>query len=420
MIEITREPRLSWFTDRTSTVLGGVSALLVLVWLLRGLVGLQQYSTTILLISFSTFLTGRVFKTETAQGSGRAISSFLGNLAVAFFGFIISIWFLGWIATLQNDTFPTILSSNVPSFAIGLVATGLAAYAVSRFSPRHKGGIPTKPAFLVSSGTGPAIEGNRLSVKRDTVGMPIKNEGQPVGCILLGDLSTSFDTPMGPVSAMLPGPVTTVGIPFQGRRLGADEVARMTGKPTRQLLAESGTRAGEVEIEKLKKAKGCRGVAMRVGPLVFDWDEERSKHERWLAKGSGESFVSIDGGSVSAKWNGSSLSLDEGTMKLMIGGDGFYYSPTEIKTISPLHTLQVTQDKITLDTGKFTLKISGDKVVFRTEQKTSATESKQLANDLRKLLTETAKKHVRDVMEGTPIDLSEMFATTQEALTIYE
>jgi hypothetical protein len=420
LIEIMRESKLSWFRNRTSRVLGGISAFLVLVWLLRGIVGLQPYSAAILFVSFSAFLVGRLFKTETGQGLGRAISSFLGNLAVAFFGFIISIWFLGWIASVQNDTFPTILSGRVPSFAIGLVASGLAAYAVSRFSPRHKGGIPTKPTFLVSSGSGPAIEGNRVMVKRDTVGMPIKSEGQPVGCILLGDLSTSFDTPMGPVSAMIPGPVTTVGIPFQGRKLGSDEVVRMTGKPARQLIAESGTRAGEVEVERLKKAKGCRGVAMRVGPLVFDWDEEHSHHDKWLAKGPGESYVSIDGPSVSAKWNGSSLSLDEGTMKLMVGSDGFSYSPMEIKTISPLHTLQVMQDKITLDTGKFTLKISGDKVILRTEQKTSATESKQLANDLRKLLTETAKKHVRDVMEGTPIDLSEMFATTQEALTIYE
>ena len=62
-------------------------------------------------------------------------------------------------------------------------------------------------------------------------------------------------------------------------------------------------------------------------------------------------------------------------MKLMVGSDSFSYSPTEIKTASPLHTLQVNQDKITLETGKFTLKISGYKVILRTEQKTSATES---------------------------------------------
>ncbi len=250
--------------------------------------------------------------------------------------------------------------------------------------------------------------------------MPIKTQGETVGGFLLGDLTTSFDTPMGPVTALLQGPVTTVGIPFQGRKLGGNEVVRMTGKSTRQLVEENSSRAQDVEVERLKKAQGCRGIAMRVGPLVFDWDEEQSTHQRWLAKGPGDSYVSIDGQIVSAKWNGSSLSIDGDTMRLMVGADSFSYSPREIITSSPLHTLQVTQDKIQLDTGKFTIKVSGDGVVLRTEQKTSATESKQLANDLRKLLTETAKKHVSDVMEGTPIELSEMFAATQEALIIYE
>jgi hypothetical protein len=420
LIEIGRESRLTWITRRTSTVLGGVSALLALVWLLRGFVGLQPLSTSILLASFGAFLLGRIFKTETNQGPGRAATSFLGNMAVAFFGFIISIWFLGWIASLQNSTFPTLLSSRVPDFAIGLVATGLAAYAISRFAPVHKRGTPAKPAILVPAGKGPVTGGNQVSVKQDTVGMPIKTRGETVGCFLLGDLSTSFDTPMGPVTALLQGPVTTVGIPFQGRKLGGDEVARITGKSTGQLVEENSSRAQDVEVERLKKAQGCRGIAMRVGPLVFDWDEEHSRHERWLSKGPGDSYVSIDGQTVSAKWNGSSLSIDGDTMKLMVGSDSFSYSPREIKTSSPLHTLQVTQDKIQLDTGKFTLKVSGDNITLRTEQKTSATESKQLANDLRKLLTETAKKHVSDVMEGTPIDLSDMFTSTQEALAIYE
>jgi branched-subunit amino acid aminotransferase/4-amino-4-deoxychorismate lyase len=103
-------------------------------------------------------------------------------------------------------------------------------------------------------------------------------------------------------------------------------------------------------------------------------------------------------------------------MKLGVGSDSFSYSPTEVKTASPLHSLRVTQGRITLDTRKFTLEVSGDNVVLRTEDKTSSTESKSLASDLRTLLTEAAKKQVKDVMEGTPIDLSEMLAATEEVL----
>jgi len=128
----------------------------------------------------------------------------------------------------------------------------------------------------------------------------------------------------------------------------------------------------------------------------------------------------IDGHRTTAKWNGSTLSLGDGSMELAVGSDSFSYSPAEVKTASPLHSLHVTQDKITLDTRKFTLKVLGDNVVFRTEDKTSRTESKALANDLRALLSEAAKKQVKDVMEETPIDLVEMLNTTEEVLAKYD
>jgi hypothetical protein len=127
--------------------------------------------------------------------------------------------------------------------------------------------------------------------------------------------------------------------------------------------------------------------------------------------------VRKDGFEITAKWNGSSLSFESGSMTLAVGSDSFSYSPFEVKTISPLHTLRVTQDKVSLDTRKFTLNISGDKVVLRAEDKTTSTDSKALADDLRALLTETAKGQVKDVMEGVPIDLSEMLTKTEEVLS---
>jgi hypothetical protein len=288
--------------------------------------------------------------------------------------------------------------------------------------------------------------GTKLAVRHDTVGMPIKGEGRTIGCVLMGDVSASFETPMGTVSAPLVGPVATTGIPFQGRRIGKDEAVKMTGKTPKELIEqfrvdstqwETPNRlpnvdfpfvhvredgfGRDVEVGPLKVHEGPDGEHVKIGSVAFDTDGRHShKHwkqgGRWIAKGAGDSYVRADALGVSAKWNGSSLSLNGDYMKLSTGSDSFSYSPNDIITASPLHTLQVRQDKITLDTRKFTLKISGDEVVLRTEDKTSSTKSNALAGDLRALLTETAKKQVRDVMEGVPIDLSEMLAATEEVL----
>src|SRR2546426_12160866 len=87
---------MSRATRRAAVTLGGISALLGVVWLIRGPLGIQQYSVTILLVGFGLFFLGRVLRTETNSGAGRALVSLLWNLLAAFVGIILSIWILGW------------------------------------------------------------------------------------------------------------------------------------------------------------------------------------------------------------------------------------------------------------------------------------------------------------------------------------
>src|SRR2546427_712994 len=403
---------------RIAGTFNGLSALLALVWLIRGPLGIQSSSTTLLLTAFGLFFAGRVLRTETNSGVGRALVSFLWNLMAGFVGIILSIWILGWIASLQSSAFPTMISSWVSDLVIGAIATGLGAYGVQKSGLARRAATP----FLVAEGRGRTMEETKLTVKQDTVGMPIRREGRTIGCVLLGEVSTSFKTPMGIVSASLSGPVTTVGIPFQGRTVTNDEALKMTGKEPDQLIEETTSRAANVDVGRIRVRDGCMGDRWKIGPLIFDWDGDGEHHpkERWLAKGTGNAYITTNGHRATAKWNGSTLSVGDGLMELSAGSDSFSYSAAEVKTASPLHTLRVTEDKITLDIRKFTLKVSGDTVILRTEDKTNRTESKSLANDLRSLLTETAKKQVRDVMEGTPIDIGDMLNTTEEALAKYD
>lgn len=446
MIEIGQESRLSWATKKTSDALGGMAALLLLVWLIRGSLGIQQYSTQTLFAAFALIFLDRVFKTKVSVGTGRAISSLLFNLAAASIIIILLIWFLAWIASIQSSAFPTSISSRVPDLVIAAIATGLGAYAAHKFSPPRRRTTPSLPPFVVAEGRGPARGGTGLAVKHVTVGIPIRGEGRTVGCVLLGDVTASFETPMGTVDASLVGPIVTVGIPFQGRRMSKEETVKMTGKTPKGLVEQFRADSAlwetpdgqysvdlpflrvredsfgeDVEVGPIRVHEGPDGEHVKIGSITIDSDGHHSRrrwvpHGRWVVKGAGDSYVRADAHRVSAKWNGNSLFLDGDYMKLSAGSDSFSYSPNEITTTSPLHTLQVRQDKITLDTRKFTLRVFGDEVVLRTEDKTSSTKSKALASDLRALLTETAKKQVRDVMEGIPIDFSEMLTTTEKAL----
>src|SRR6266487_4138496 len=229
---------------RIAGTFSGLSALLALVWLIRGPLGIQSFSTTLLLTAFGLFFAGRVLRTETNSGVGRALVSLLWNLTAGFVGIILSIWILGWIASLQSSIFPTMISSWVSDLVIGAIATGLGAYGVQKSGLARRAVTP----FLVAEGRGPTMKGTNLTVKQDTVGMP-----------------------------------------FQGRTVTNDEALKMTGKEPDQLIEETTSRAANVDVGRIRIRDGCMGDRWRIGPLIFDWDGDGEHHpkERWLAKGTG-------------------------------------------------------------------------------------------------------------------------------------
>jgi hypothetical protein len=439
LIRIGTESRVTWATKRASGAFGGMAAILLFVWLFRGDIGIASYSSDIILVSLSLIFLSLVFNTKTNSGLARTLSSLLGNLAGASIIAILLIWFLEWIAGAKY--FPTEIANLVPDLAILAIATGLGAFAAHEFRPRRTQATVSYPLFTIHAGEGASLGGTKLTAKRDVVAASVKKSGEMIGCVILGDLQATFNTPMGMISASLVGPVTSAQIPFKGEKLDDDEAARITGKPRAELLEdarksaslldvvgregsadfpflhiEDGGSDNIVEVGPIKIQDGRGGEHVKIGPLTIDSDDSRGDERSWIARGTGDTYLRSYGQRISAKWNGSSLSLEPNSMKLQSGSDSFSYTPAEITTASPLHTMRVTQDKVSLDTRKFTLKVGGDTVVLRTEAKTRTTESQELAGDLRTLLTEAAKKQVREVMEGVPIDLSEMLIATEEVL----
>jgi hypothetical protein len=112
LIEIGRDSGITLAFRRATTTLGGLSALLGIIWLIRQPLGLEQYSLTLLLTGFGLFFLGRLLRTETNSGPGRALLSILWNMTAVFVGITLTIWIFGWIASLQSDVFPATVSNG--------------------------------------------------------------------------------------------------------------------------------------------------------------------------------------------------------------------------------------------------------------------------------------------------------------------
>lgn len=446
MIEIGHERRSAFFTRRVASAFGTMAALLLLVWLVRGILSISAYSTEMLVASFGLIFLSRAFSTRTRSGVGRAVSSFLGNVAIGCIIVVIAIWFFGWVASLQGSALPSGFSSNVPGLVVAAISTGLLAYVIRELTSRRENPFAGGPPILVHADSGVKAGKTTLSAKTDTIALPVTRWGKTVGCILFGDVKASFETPMGPVTASYTRPMTSFGIPFRGNKAGRDDVSRLTGKDTSQLIQEARidpkmTRLnvdghsvdlpfvhvekdgfGEsVDVGPISVRRGPEGETVRIGSLRFDSEGNGDHYTSWFARGGQDSsYLSVSDEEASAKWNGSSLWMKGDSMRLMTGADGFFYSPTEVRTFSPLHTLSVANQKMTLNTRKFTLNVTAERVVLRAESGSKSTDSPALAQDLRNLFTEEAKKHIQDVMKGVPIDLDEMLSSTEGVLKKYD
>ncbi|MDA4125323.1 MAG: hypothetical protein OK438_07775 [Thaumarchaeota archaeon] len=462
MIEIGKEGTLRQGTRRLSILLDVVSGVFVLAWIVRGILGVSQYSATLLFVAFGFGLLNELSKVQVDRGAIRAASSLLGRTAIWTFTTIIAILILGWVAGLQSDALPRVFNSYLPNLAIATVFFGLASMVVRQASPdplrmNGKRLRATGPPLLLRPTTIIEMGETKLSAKADSIGLPIGKSKKAVGCVVNGDVKAVFDTPMGTVSAVIAGPVTTFGIPFRGEKATEEETVKVSGKRIKDLISQTRietTMVGEAEIEvdlppyvrldsdefqdsidvgPVSLRRGPKGGVVKIGPISIDADEQSDKwfsrrywgrHGRfsswWSVKGTGDwSYISSSGNGVKAKWNGSSLEMKQDSMKLKVGSDGFIYSPHALETYTPLHTLRVTQEKVTLNTKRFTLDILGDRVMLRTEEGSKRTDSVELSRDLRALLADTAKRQVSDVLEGQPIELDEMLGGTEVLLKKY-
>ena len=81
MTELLGETRsVSATAGRVASALGSAALLIVVVWLLRGVLGISSYSLDLLLAVLGFAFVGMVLRTKTNRGAVRTISNFFLNV----------------------------------------------------------------------------------------------------------------------------------------------------------------------------------------------------------------------------------------------------------------------------------------------------------------------------------------------------
>jgi hypothetical protein len=443
--ELGSTGRTRTYARRLASAFGAAAGFIIIVWLLRGVLGIGFYSQDLFLAALGFIFVAMVLKTKVSRGPVRAVSNFFLNI----FGFcliaIFLIWFLGWIGSLQGG--PGLLYPYLPDLVIAAIISVIASYLIREAVPRSGLARTAGRPMLVASGAGTKIGTARITCSSDGIAVPLELEEKPLSYVLFSDVSVAFETPMGKKELLLKSPVAISGIPFRASKASDKTVREITNKSRQELFeiarsalpeASDATREtvdlpfvhisegsdGElVEVGPIKVRSNHSGEQVKIGPFEFNEmkDARRISEAEWYAFSRNGASVTSHKNRVYAKWNGSSMALREDFMKMKSGSDGFEYDPDEITTTSPLHKLRVTKDNVSLETARFTINVQEGRVVVREQDgKLKSSQSIELARDLKSVLSELAMKQVRDVIAGDPIDLGELLERTEEVLSRYE
>jgi hypothetical protein len=450
LTELGAKSEITVAARRASSAFSGTAILIMLVWLLKGFLGISSYSPYLLLAALGFLFLDRLLRTRTNSGAAKTLSSFWWNMFVLSIYAILMILILSYV---EPSGFPKQLSALIPDLVIAALVTGVLAYVSGKVTPRRETIRSMGKPMRVGAGTSVRLGAAQLSTANDGVAIPMSLSKSSSGYVLFSDMLATLETPMGTKEIKYKSPVVISGIPFSAKKSSEEEVQRLSGKSSKELIedAKSIITAGwgwgntdetrvdlpfihvnesmgesDVEVGPISVHSDSTGDHVNIGPFSIDSEERHhSKHGdkdrwAWFAFTKIGSNISSRIGTINAKWNGSSLSLKGAYMRLAVGGDGFEYDPHEIKTTSPLHTLRIMQSVISLETSRFAVNVYPSRVLVRTaEGKTKSTESQQLANDLKEALTALAMKQVKDLIAGEPIDLEEMLTKTEGVLTRY-
>lgn len=419
-------------------------AVLLLAWLGRGLLGIRAYGDFILLLAFASLFIGQVLRVKTELGVARAVSSLLWNLAVFCILSIIFLWLLGWAASLEGEALPSLLRGQIPNLLLAAIGLGLGSVAIHQLAPARAMVRLERQPWLLPANLRIPLGRVALTTRGDNVLFAVSRFGRAIGGIGFGEVQLQLETPMGPTGVKIGGPYLLYGIAPRGRPAAEADVQRVAGRTldglrdeATRLLPQLSTRfrlkaeivdmpfvhvADEglwrvVDVGPVHVVEGPGGEEVRIGPFLVSRDAGPRLPRRWgIANAEGTAAVYSLNQLLEARWNGNRIRISGERMRWRAGGDEFEYAPHYIRTRSPLHLLHIGGRYALLSTGSLTIRVTPDRLVVRTGRETKALDLPEVAEELRAVLAEEAKRHIQNIMEGLPIELDSTLKQVERVL----
>ncbi|WP_457741927.1 hypothetical protein [Thermococcus sp.] len=195
---------------RVAGYLKKITAVLLIVWLFKGYLGLERYNAYIvyaivaLIFAFELLSVGKWL--------GVTVSGILFALAKAFLWTSVFLYFGGWLGMPEN-----LHSLAGRAFAYSVVLA-IAGFLVGRTESRRFEWRVEKKAYEFSG-----VDFGNVKLAGKGKAYPIKTGGKRVGWVIDGDVEVEAETPLGTIRRRLSSPVAVWGELKVGKKVKADE-----------------------------------------------------------------------------------------------------------------------------------------------------------------------------------------------------
>ncbi|RLF89996.1 hypothetical protein DRN82_03795 [Thermococci archaeon] len=417
---------------RVRNFLKGVAALLLVVWVFRGWLGLEGYNEQIAWVIIALIFIIELL--GVGKWFGITLSGIVFAVAKAFFIVALFIFVGGWLGLPSELVLHgfTITAKKALAYSIVL---GIAGLLVARFDfPIRRGrDITPKVERKAYEFTGLTYDG--VVVKGDGKAYPIKFGKKRVGWAIEGDVTVEVKTPIGTVRKRLIGPtVIWTRLNLEGRKVSPNPAFVETVSSMLSPRIYEGKTESVIDLGFLKVYEGegfeyvklpflevistPEGEEVRIGPIkIHEGRPRKIRGEMFTIRelGNGFQLTKVD--------DRMSIVTDEFKIEI-VGNKVTYRSGSEKLTVGDNY-VSLSSGDISISVGKGSAKIRIEdaiisardgKVKIRIGDSIHTIRSEEAFKLVLKKAKEIVEEQSEDVIEGLGVDKARLNRRVKELL----
>lgn len=414
--------------NKLSSVFSTFVLILILVWLLRGLLQISQYSSYIVYAVILFMLLSKLLQVKIDEGIAGFISSLTSSIGLLSVEVGI-LFFIGGYFGLEQE----FSRYTLPLFVAGILLLIL-SWRLGVIVPIRR--TTLKKEIYSFEDKGMQLDENLKIRTEELLGLPIELGNMLVGCVAIKDLDLDINTTLGKILVPVKAPAIIFSSSLNKKNKIRDasteeyEAARSFYISKKGEEKKSIVKLPFIEVEEY----GDFYESVRFGPIrVYEENGEstisitpfihivesgeRKRKALVLSDNKKKVMVKLDGKKVKASWDGWRLVTDGKSYTFLRKGSVYAKDSLEglmLKTMN--YVLKVSESSVSVDIPGVKLVATPQLLILSSGNKSQRIEDKEISKRFIETIAKIIRNQVSDLLNGIEPNIADVYAGIDSVL----